>query len=316
MSEEPVAPVSEAPAEAPVSEQPNQAEATEGQTEAQAEAERLFKLKYGDSDREVTLEELQSLAQKSFGANQKFEEAAAMRRETEQIFKEIRENPYEAIDKLGLKEVLAKKPQMLRDILGSEGYQDFVEREAWEYIQEAQKSPEQREIEELRRYRDEREAQERLAKEEAEMTAKQREEAALVEQYQKEFHTKIIDALEVGKLPKNQETVARMSKMMMSAIENGYEIDPKELVTEVRKSYDEEHKLLYSQMDPEELYNYLGPDKVKSLRELELNKRGNPRGSASGLQTKTEVRSPGGRPKDQISEEEYFQRIRDSLGMS
>lgn len=238
-------------------------EATEGQQaevaqETQAALEKQIKkeikkwqLKSNGKEREVTDEaELVRLAQLGLGANEKFEQAAKTRKQAEQVLELLQTNPAEALKRLGM-----DVRKMAEDYL----YQE---------IQAEQLTPEQKKVKdmetELEKYRAEK----------AETERKTREDhiTKLQAQYEVSIQDNIIKSIEHYKLPNNPRTMARIAEYMAKALENGYMADPMDVAPRVRADLETEHKAMYSQYGVEDLLKIIGEDKLKQIRQYEVNK--------------------------------------------
>jgi hypothetical protein len=70
-----------------------------------------------------------------------------------------------------------------------------------------------------------------------------------------------------------------MAFYMFQAVQNGYELEPKDIVERVRQDYIEEVKELFGQTDGDALLSILGDDVGKKIRESDLKKLKNTQGS-------------------------------------
>jgi len=105
----------------------------------QAQVARMIKMKVDGQEMELPESEIIALAQQGKSANKRFQEAAAAKREAEQVVNFLKSNPKEAFKKLGI------------DV------RKFSEDTLLEFIQQEQMSPEQRKAheneQELNKYR-------------------------------------------------------------------------------------------------------------------------------------------------------------------
>lgn len=252
-----------------------------------------WKLKSQGKEREVTDEaELVRLANMGLGAHEKFEQAAKTRKQAEAVLELLQKDPAKALKSLGYD----------------------VGKLAEEYIvEEANKkmmTPEQREKHEIQQ-----EIQ-RLKAEKDQMVKAQQEEQLqkLTTKYESDIQDEIISAIDKYKLPKNPKTVARLADYMASALQNGYEASALDVALRVRQDLEEEHKSLYSQYSVEDLLKVIGEDKLKQIRQYEVNKV---KAKAIPSPVKTDaVASPissdsDNKPKKKQSMDEFQQELMD-----
>lgn len=194
---------------------------------------------------------LEGFAQKGEAADAKFQEAAYMRKQSEDFIKLLKTNP----------EAVLGNPAVGLDV------QKWAEEFLWNRMQEAKKSPEQREAEENKRKLSEYQEKERTA-------AEQKKEAdfqAAKEQYKGKLTEDIINTLAQTNLPKSARTVARMAHYILQAKQSGWnDVSPKDVVDMVREDYVQEHNELLGSLPQEELLKILNAEVRKKIREAEL----------------------------------------------
>jgi hypothetical protein len=212
------------------------------------------KLKAGDQEVEVkSLEELTRIAQKGFGAEKKFQEAAKLRQQAEGLIETIKDNPIE----------LMRHPAL------REKFEAAAEELIWEKIQKEQMTQEERELAdskaELERYR--RQEQERQKAEQV----RQRQE--LEAKYRADYQKQFVDALETGGIPKSDWSVQRMALYMKQALAQGYKnITPADVVPLVKKDWQKAQADLYGALDGDKLIETLGADVVEKIRKADVSK--------------------------------------------
>lgn len=220
MSEEASAPIE---AQAPVDESTEQVieeteeeiaaspEDQEKQVEVEKKAEenlrRKYNLKVNNKVKEVELdlsndEEVQKYLQKALAAEEKFQEAASVRKQAEQLVNALKTNPLAVLmhPELGL-DVKALAQQVLT-----------------QEIEDMQKTPEQKRIEELERALKDREEKERSLEEEK----RQAEMGRIQEEAFQELDSQISSALSKSELPKSPYVVKRIADAMIEAVNMGY----------------------------------------------------------------------------------------------
>lgn len=234
-----------------VAEQTSPQEAKAPTQEEIKAAIKKWKLKSQGKEREITDEsELVRLAQLGLGAHEKFEQAASTRKKAEAILEIIQKDPAKALSSLGL-----DVRKLAEDYLVNEANKQMM-------------SPEQRQKQEIVQ------EIERLKAEKDAMVAQQREErvAQLQVKYESDIQDQIITAIDQYKLPKNPKTVARIAEYMANALENGYEASALDVATRVKQDLEEEYKTHLSSYTIEDLVKALGEDKLKGIRQYEVQK--------------------------------------------
>lgn len=216
----------------------------------QAQVARMIKMKVDGQEMELPESEIIALAQQGKSANKRFQEAAAAKREAEQVVNFLKSNPKEAFKKLGI------------DV------RKFSEDTLLEFIQQEQMSPEQRKAheneQELNKYR------------ESEKSLKAQREAQERETLEKHHHDNyekiFIQALTESGLPKTPYTVMRMAQLEAVNVSKKLSLTPSQLAKVVREDYINEQKALYGAADGETLLELLGKDAVKKLSKAQLSK--------------------------------------------
>ncbi len=232
----------------------------EGKAETKAEAAkeaikeeiRRLKLKIDGKEEELPEDEVIRLAQLGKASNKRFEEAKAMRTQAEQFLAMLKKDP---------KSVLSD-PRIGIDL------KKFAEQVVWEHIEEQSLSPEQKRARDVERELEKYKSQE----EERKKTEAERQMQALHERYAADYDRKISTALASSGLPKTPATVKRMAEYLYSAVQNGYDLEPSDLVEQVRKDYLDDIKQLFGQTEGDQLLAFLGEDVAKKLRSHDLKR--------------------------------------------
>lgn len=225
---------------------------TEQPTKAEA---RKLKLKIDGVESEHDEAEVIRLAQEGKLSTKRLQEAAQIKKQAEALI------------------ARAKNPEQLAELFQELGIDvdSWSEQRVWQKIQESELTPEQKEQRkidaELKKYRD------KEAKEKAD--ADTAEDTALQQHYEVDFEKKIISALDIGGLPTKgkagREVVRRMANYMLVAAQNNLDLEPKDLVAQVRRDLNEEHRAMYDDA-PEDLLNELLGPAGKRLREADVKK--------------------------------------------
>ena len=128
--------------------------------------------------------------------------------------------------------------------------------------------PKDKELRDLKKYKEEMEAERERAKAE-------KEKAALAEQesrYAQEFQNTIIGALEKTGLPKSPELVKRMASVMAKNLDLGIELTAEELASEVRFEIQGLLKSIVKDADGDHLLGLFGEDIATKIRKSDLRK--------------------------------------------
>lgn len=219
------------------------------QASPQPEA-RKMKLKIDGKDVEMLESEVISRATKAAAADQRFDEAARMRKEAEQVLQFARENPTEFFKKTGM------------------NARDWAEQFLLKEIEREQMSPEQKRAweneEELRKYKNN-------EKQQAEQKRKD-EIAALEKTHLQNYDVMFTEALQKSGLPKTPYTVKRMAELQLVNVRKKLDLNADQLAKLVREDYASEQKALLSAFDGDQLIDFLGVDAVKKLSKAQIAK--------------------------------------------
>jgi hypothetical protein len=203
---------------------------------------------------ELSESEVIKRAQMAESAQQRYQEAAQMRKQAEAILQNIRENPIAAMQELGI-----------------ENFRDQAEQWLYSELQRDMMDPKDRELEELRQYRQQQEDARKQAEESKRTTAEQQQMQQLQKKYEAEYEQQFISALETVDLPRDAETVADVAALMDQALRNGYEIDAQTAAELVRDRYQAKLKSAVSKLKGESLVKFFGEDMIKELRKHDIS---------------------------------------------
>lgn len=179
-----------------------------GMTEKEkASLRKKFQLKVNNKIKDIEIdlgneEEVKKYLQKALAADEKFQEAAQVKKWMEALVTALKTDPIAVLSHPDLGVDVKKMAEM---ILAKE-------------IEEAQKSPEQKRIEELEKALKEKEEKERLLEEQRRLAELQKLEQEIFSTLDKD----ISEALKSSSLPKSPYVVKRIADTMLSAIDMGY----------------------------------------------------------------------------------------------
>jgi hypothetical protein len=238
-------------------------EAAEAEVKAKAKAPASTKRKYSPkvNGRNVDLEldpnddaEMMKYLQKALASDEKFQEAAALRKNVEQLVNELKANPRGVLSHPDLGIDLKK---FAEDILNEE-------------IQELQKTPQQKQLEALQKQL-EGEKKQREMLEEGKRSA---EMARLEEQAFKQFDDDITASLEkYPNLPKSPYVVKRIADTMIEAINLGYkDATVKDIMPIVESQINSEMQKMFETMPEDLMEKLIGSNNLSRLRKTRLAK--------------------------------------------
>lgn len=197
-------------------------------------------------------EEVLKYLQKAMASDEKFQEAAQLRKNVEALVQELKSNPRGVLS----------HPELGIDI------KKFAEDILNEEIQELQKTPEQRQLEALQKQLgDEKKQREQLeaAKTQAEMS--RLEEAAF-----KQFDDEITGALEnYPNLPKSPYVIKRIADTMIEAVNRGYkDVSVNDIMPIVEGQISGEIQRMFETMPEEVMEKLIGKQNLTRLRKKRL----------------------------------------------
>lgn len=225
---------------------------TEAKQAATTEAARKYKVLIDGEESEVEEAELLRGYQIRKASDKKFSEAARMRKEADALVELLREDPVNALT----------HPSVGHD------FRKLAEKYLTDVLEDEMAPPEEKEKRaKLRRM-------EELEKENTKLKAdfEERRMAQLTEQYKSEYQNKIVDALDKGGLPKTNHTVKRMAYYMQQALENDYDLEPRDVIDLVRKDYLNEIKDIISASDGQVLLDLLGEETANKIRKFDISR--------------------------------------------
>lgn len=279
------APVAPQGVGAQTAEQPTNAVpgAAPGETVAETMA-RMYKVKVDGQEIEVDENELVNGYSQAKASQKRMQEAAMSRKEAESVLRMFKENPRQAMTRLGI-----DVRQLAESVIQDE-------------LSEAMLSPEQKELRQYKRQLEEYQSQEKSAKEQYEKQQQEQEMARYTEQIQSE----IVSTLDTAGLPKTERTVGRIAYYMQSAISAGYpNVTPADVIEYVKNDYVADFKSFLGGMSEDQIEMFLGSDVLRKAAKATVK---------TGMTTKVVPKDVNAnRPKQKegnkpTSPREYFKR--------
>lgn len=276
-------------------------EPTEAEKEKKREeARRRYKMKVNgqEVEREYTDEEIQRRLQLQEAADEKFQKASKMVKQAEQFLAALKNDPIKVLS----------HPELGIDI------KQLAEEYLTEDVRKSMMSEEERELEELRQYKQQ---QEELRQQQEEQRTKTEEEKRLEHARQeqaKRYSEGIAGALQESGLPRDPFIVKQVAATMASAIKKGYEIDPITAVDIVKEKFQNDIMSLSSTMDVESFLNFIGPDLARKIRRhdiAQLKKKQSENTPAAVAEKTDPLKKPEGRPEaDKVRWSDFMEKKR------
>jgi len=223
-----------------------------------------FKVNGKDVEKDIDLsdiEAIQELLQKGFAADEKFQQSSATEKKMKQLAQSLQDDPMKALKAAGL------DPDKVAET--------YMEKR----IKDLQKSPEQKQLEDLQKQVEE----ERHLREALEQEKVSAEQSRAQEEYSRHLDTEITDALDSSTLPKSPYVVKRIAENLMIALEQGNEdVAVKDILPVVEKQINGELRQMFEAMPEDVIEKILGNDVSSRLRKRRIKKmKKTPEGAAN-----------------------------------
>ena len=213
----------------------------EGMTAAEI---KKWKVKVDNEELEVDEQELLKGYAHNKAAARRMDEATRARQEAMEALQLMRNNPREALQRLGI------------DL--NKFSNDYIN----EQLQEAMLTPEQKKARDMERELQQWRQLQKQAQEQLEQQALAEKQQALATQIEEQM----TQALQASKLPKNAFTVGRIAHYLRAAWQAGYkDATPQDVIGKVRAEYNNDMKSLLSEVPEEALEELLGPDILRRI---------------------------------------------------
>lgn len=238
--------------------------------EVDEDGETIYVVKIDGEEREITEEELLRGYRMRESSDKRFQEAAEMRKQAEQLQELMKTDPAKAMKQLGL------DPRQFSE--------EYISR----LLEEQMMTPEEKELAELRRERDELHKA-KLAEEESK---KQSEYDANTQKQAAEYKRQIEEVITEHKLPHTPTTINRLAlHMEQSYMKGNTEITAKDVVADVKAELDHDLKSRIEASSIEDIIGVLGEDFIKKVRAYDTGRLKNPKGETPVEQPKKSERT-------------------------
>lgn len=248
----------------------------------------IVTVKINGETKEMPLREAIKLNQLESASHAKMNEAAKLMKQVQGIIKMAKSNPKEFLKETGI-----------------DPY-DFAEATLAEKFEMMNLTPEQKELMEykqkLKSY-EEKEANDRKAREQEQLSAMEAQES-------QKLDLEIGEAWKESGLPKTKYMVAQIAARMLSASRQGLkDFTAKDAAASVKEEFKMSAREVFSQMDAEAIQETLGKDVLKKLRDADLKRvsgKTSQHGSSQGPSAK-----PASQAKAFKSEHEWREHLRE-----
>ncbi len=245
---------------------------------------RKLKLKLDGQDVEMPESEVIALAQQGKVAGTRFQEAATMKKQADEIMRFAKENPAEFFKKTGM------------------NAREWAENYLIEQLKAEAMSPEQKKAAaneaKLREYEAE--------KKRVDAEKLQKEKDAAAQKWHDDYNVLFVEALGKSGLPKTAYTIKRMAELQLTNLKKKLNLNADQLAKLVKEDYIAEQKALFGATEGDALLEMLGPEFVKKLSKAQIAKL-----KAKGLQVSAGGKAPERKPGEpQMSWREYQRRNR------
>lgn len=277
--------------------------AAEGEAKPQASAaeqkkveqalKKAYELQINGKSKKVEIdvsndEEVKKYLQKAMAADEKFQEAAMTRKQAEQLVNLLQTDPLKVL----------KNPALGLNI------KELAERILLQDLEEQQKSPEQKQLEEMQeKLRSYEEEKKRLEEEK-----RQESLARLQAEQQKTTEESMISALENSNIPATPFSVRRVADIMINAIESGWE----NVTIEQIMPYAEEmisrdyQEMVKRNSSPDKLEKLIGKDILDGYRKSKISKAKTPITPGQIKETAAPKSAPEDAPKKKLSYDDIW----------
>jgi hypothetical protein len=234
---------------------------------AKAAPAKIWELKVNGKVQKFTEEQMIARASQSEASDQRFQEAAQMRKQAEAAMGRFKD-PAQLMDALQ-DPALGLNKEQIREAMEAWYSKEFIEPEKLSPAEKRARDAEDK-LKKYQKDEKDREAEKLQAADEA-RTADAR----------KEIQAQIIEALEASDLPRTNFTIRRLAYWMSRNRDNGFDAPTSVLVGQVKNDFNTNLRDMVQASDGETLVRLLGDDIVTKLRKYDLEQLRKTRGQGS-----------------------------------
>lgn len=249
-----------------------------------ASSKKKYDVKVNNKSKSVELdwsndEEVKNYLSKAMAADEKFQEAAQTRKQAEQLIQMLMNDPLSVL----------KHPDLGIDV------KKLAEQVLNAEIEEMNKTPEQKQLEEMER--------KLKAYEEEKKTLEEQKRQSEIERLQMEaiqsLDEQVTQALQKTSLPKSPYVVKRIADVAIEAMNMGYDnVSIEQVMPYVEEQLQLEIKEMFGAMPDEVMEKLLGKGRLDTYRKAKVSKAK----SAKATETSKSVKDTGTKPKEEPKE--------------
>ena len=223
-----------------------------------SEPEARFEVVVDGQPVSLTRDELIKGFQLSASSHERYRAAADLKKTADTRLDSMMKDPIDAFLKAGGDEAALR---------------DLTETYLYGKIQQDKMTPEERELAELKQYKEQAEVRQREAAE-----AKQQEsQAAQTAKYEQEYVASFNQAFETAGVASTEQAMSRVAQIQLSALEAGYEIPIDMVINQYKDEQSAQISQYLSSLDSDSITAVIGKDRMKEIRKKELSGAKNPR---------------------------------------
>lgn len=289
-----------APKESSEEKKPEQKAEAPKEPEAPKTPERR-KLKINGKEVELEQSEIDRRAALFSSAEDKFQEAAQMRKEAQSVVEALRGNTEAVLEALGI------------DV------DAFAEERLSRQVQRSMMSPEQQELEDLRAYRSQQEQTQQQTQQQQQQTEEQQRTEQMVHQYRQQYDQDITRALSQVEVPKTAATVRRVAVLMKNALNHGYDLPVETAASMVQEELRSDVSTMYGGLEGEQLIKQLGPELTRKIRAYDLaqikaRRQGSTNADVAETKIAQQTRVTRSKEPEFLSQDDWKEKMRKKAG--
>lgn len=220
-------------------------------------------------------EEVKKWLSKAMGAEEKFEEAAMTRKQAEQLIEMLRTDPLSIL----------RHPDLGIDV------KKLAERVMLEQLEDAEKSPEQKQMEDMQKKLKEYEEEKKRLEDDKRKSEISRLEMEAIQSLDEQ----VTAALQNTTLPKSPYVVKRIADAAIEAMNMGYDnVTIEQIMPYVEEQMRQEMQEMFGAMPDETMEALLGKGRLDSYRKSRVSKVK----AAKATETAKKVQDTGSKPKE------------------
>lgn len=246
-------------------------------------------VKVNGQDKKVSVAKMMQDYQLAEASNNRFQKASEIEKQHKSLMDSLKSDPAKVLKDMGLDPL------------------EFSQRQLEEFIKSQEMTPEQKELAELRRFKE----QQDLTRQEQQQLQEQQAFEAQVEIHRQEYSTKIVESMDKHSLPRDPAVVSMVADYLYNASEKGIDLPVEVAARLVKEDLTNNVKALLGQMNGDALFGMLGEDLARKIREYDLGRVGSKNSKpAQPSQSRPQMKSDTPMTLEQINK-----KMREELGL-